>query len=361
MSKISHDTIIDILSRLPAKSICRFRCVSKTWLLLTHEPHFIATHLSRHQKQKLILSSNKALFSLDQEAPIDDDMLPSALDFPLKGDLNNQWIQMLGSCNGLVCIMPQPEAFFVFNPSTQESMRVPDCPMSSHADPCDEVGNDIHGFGYAPSVKDYMFVKIHKGCSVLIFSLKNNSWKTVQDFPYKHLLKNPGTTLNGAVHWLCMGPDHLPVIAALDLAEQKFSGLSPPESVINSNGYTTGVLRDCLCLLHHNDHDRRRIFWIMKEYGVKESWTRILIAEPFFSLQPLCYWKNTKILVARNRREMLLFNPRDGTCKCLLANGLQVPFYVDVFYVYALVTVRFLQKDPDKFIVSCLISAIVDR
>ncbi|KAM5586648.1 hypothetical protein ABKV19_005536 [Rosa sericea] len=267
-------------------------------------------------------------------------MLPSELDFPLKGDVNNQWIQMLGSCNGLVCIMPQPETFFVFNPSTRESMRVPDCPMSSHADPPEEVGYDVHGFGYAPSVKDYMFVKIYKGRSVLIFSLKNKSWKSVQDFPYKHLLNDPGTPLNGAVHWLCMGLDHLPVIAALDLAEEKFSGLSPPESIVDSNSYTPGVLRDCLCLLHHNDHNRQRIFWIMKEYGVKESWTKILIAEPFFSLQPLCYWKNTKILVARNRREILLFNPRDGTCKNLLANGLQVPFYVDV-YVESLVSPNF--------------------
>ncbi|XP_050369738.1 F-box/kelch-repeat protein At3g06240-like [Argentina anserina] len=342
MSKIPHDTIIDILSRLPVKSICRFRCVSKTWLHLTYEPHFVATHLSRHQKQKLILSSNKSLFSLDQEGPIDDDMLPSELDYPLKGDFNNEWIQMLGSCNGLVCIMPQPEAFFVFNPSTRESVRVPHCPMSSHADHPEEVGYDVdvHGFGYAPSVKDYMFVNIYKGRFVFIFSLRNKSWTRVQDFPYKYLLNDSETLLKGAVHWLCMGPGPLPVIAALDLAQGKFSGLSPPESVVDSNSYTPGVLRDCLCLLHHNDHERQRIFWIMKEYGVKESWTKILIAEPFFSLQPLCYWKNTKILAARNRRKILLFNPRDGTCKNLLANGLQVPFYADV-YVESLVSPNF--------------------
>lgn len=343
MSKLSQDTIRDILSRLPVKSVCRFRCVSKTWLHLTHEPHFIATHLGRHQKQKLILSSNKSLFSLDQEAPIDDDMLPSELDYPLKGDPNNLWIRLLGSCNGLVCIMPQPEAFFVFNPSTRESMRVPDCPPSL-AVPPQEVGYHVHGFGYAPSVKDYMFVKIAYGRSVLIFSLKNKSWKRVQDFPFKNLLNDPGTPLNGVVHWFCIGlGDHVPVIAAFDLAEEKFSGLPPPESIRDSQRCIPGVLRGSLCLLHHNDHSRPRVFWIMKEYGVKESWTKILIAEPYFSLQPLCYWKNSKILVARNRREMLLYNPRDGTCKSLLANGLQGQFYVDV-YVESLVSPNFRQN-----------------
>ncbi|KAL6220290.1 hypothetical protein ACLB2K_008046 [Fragaria x ananassa] len=64
---------------------------------------------------------------------------------------------------------------------------------------------------------------------------------------------NGGVNIDICFHVFVLGPDHLPVIAALDLAEQKFSGLSPPESVIDSNGYTTGVLRDCLCLLHHND------------------------------------------------------------------------------------------------------------
>ncbi|PQM41109.1 F-box/kelch-repeat protein [Prunus yedoensis var. nudiflora] len=283
MPDLSQDVIADILSRLPLKSVCRLRCVSKSWFNLTTEPHFINTHLNRHQKkQKIILSSNNSLFSLDPEAPIDDDMLPLEIDFPLKNHPNTEWVHMFGSCNGLVCIMPQPEAFFIFNPTTRESLRVPDCPMPSHIcppEPQEVMFHHAYSFGYAPSIDDYKFVKVAYGCMVLIFSLKSSSWKRVQDFPYKHHLEKSGTTLNGVVHWLCrrLEVGGTCVIAAFDLAQEKFSDLPPPESVTDYKRFTTGVLRGCLCLLHQ--HDRRHSFWIMNKYGVKESWTMIMTTD----------------------------------------------------------------------------------
>ncbi|XP_034212175.1 F-box/kelch-repeat protein At3g06240-like isoform X3 [Prunus dulcis] len=343
MPDLSQDIIVDILSRLPLKSVCRFRCVSKSWFNLTTEPHFINTHLNRHRKkQKIILSSNNSLFSLDPEAPIDDDMLPLEIDFPLKNHPNTEWVHMFGSCNGLVCIMPQPEAFFIFNPTTRESLRVPDCPRPSHIcppEPQEVMFHHAYSFGYAPSIDDYKFVKVAYGCMVLIFSLKSSSWKRVQDFPYKHCLEKSGTTLNGAVHWLCrrLEVGGTCVIAAFDLAQEKFSDLPPPESVTDYKRFTTGVLRGCLCLLHQ--HDRRHSFWIMNKYGVKESWTMIMITDSYssISLKPLCYWKDTKILLARSWKQLLLCNPNDGTCKNFLGNGLPDKFCADV-YVECLVS-----------------------
>lgn len=44
--------IFDILTRLPVKPLCRFRCVSKQWRVLISEPAFVASrrrHLPRRQ------------------------------------------------------------------------------------------------------------------------------------------------------------------------------------------------------------------------------------------------------------------------------------------------------------------------
>ncbi|KAM1454794.1 hypothetical protein ACFX13_004324 [Malus domestica] len=342
MPDLSMDIIADILSRLPLKSVCRFRCISKSWLRLTSEPNFTKTHLDRFQKQKIIFSSENSLFSLDPEAPIDDDMLPLEIDFPLKNHPNTEWVHVFGTSNGLVCIMPQPETFFIFNPTTRESLRVPDCPIPSHKCPPQpqEVGfNHAYGFGYAHSVDDYKFFTIAYGCMILIFSLRSNSWKRVQDFPYKHHLEGSGTFLNGTVHWLCGQLENggSCVIAAFDLAEEKFSDLPTPNSVTDYQTFTTGVLEGSLCLLYQ--HNREYSFWVMKDYGVKESWTRIFIAEPYLSisLKPLCYWKNNKILLARSWKQLLLCNPNDGTCKNFLANGLPDKFCADV-YVESLIS-----------------------
>lgn len=51
----AEDIITNILSRLPVKSISRFRCVSKTWCKLLNNPHFIKTQLN-HALQNNVFS-----------------------------------------------------------------------------------------------------------------------------------------------------------------------------------------------------------------------------------------------------------------------------------------------------------------
>ena len=50
MAAITHllpeDVIVDILARLPVKSLKRFRCVSLSWRSLIHSPQFISSHFS---------------------------------------------------------------------------------------------------------------------------------------------------------------------------------------------------------------------------------------------------------------------------------------------------------------------------
>ncbi|GMP76916.1 hypothetical protein CsSME_00033387 [Camellia sinensis var. sinensis] len=45
MANLSEEIIIEILSRLPITTLCRFRSVSKPLLSLISNPHFIKTHL----------------------------------------------------------------------------------------------------------------------------------------------------------------------------------------------------------------------------------------------------------------------------------------------------------------------------
>jgi hypothetical protein len=45
---LPNDILFDILSRVPVKSACRFRCVSGEWCTLISDPDFMAAHKSRH-------------------------------------------------------------------------------------------------------------------------------------------------------------------------------------------------------------------------------------------------------------------------------------------------------------------------
>ena len=349
MSNLPRELIVDILSRLPVKSLCRFKCVSKPWRTLISHPDFVKTHLHRAQFKRLILTSGDSLYSIDHETSFENEVVAVALDyFPLDQNHHQFYhIAIIGSCNGLLCLKLQPDTFFVFNPATHESAQIPDAPTPYGFDQAILA----YGFGYAPSIDDYKLVKAVNAPLVAVFSLKTGAWKLVEGFHYEkptEVWEGPlpcGTHLNGALHWvfkLC-GRNEC-VIAAFDLETDTFREMPVP--AISVSGFSTGFLKGCLCLMDLDFGLRRRDIWIMKEYGVGKSWTKILIVDPCYVVKPLCLWKKSQILMTidrnenQNQNELVLCNPKDGTCKNFEVVDTPFLFYADT-YVESLVSPKF--------------------
>ncbi|ONI13668.1 hypothetical protein PRUPE_4G236300 [Prunus persica] len=71
----TSDIILENLSRLPVKLLCRFRCVSKSWRSLMADPDFVKIHLNKaienedifNQRRRLIFTdlSTRLLYSLN--------------------------------------------------------------------------------------------------------------------------------------------------------------------------------------------------------------------------------------------------------------------------------------------------------
>ncbi|TXG52296.1 hypothetical protein EZV62_021465 [Acer yangbiense] len=79
--------------------------------------------------------------------------------------------------------------------------------------------------------------KAEKPC---IFSLKNNSWKTIEiDFPmamkYWNDIGSEGIALNGAIRRSCKE-----VIHVFDLVEEKFKTLPLPDSILKHPDWISG-------------------------------------------------------------------------------------------------------------------------
>ncbi|KAL0414846.1 UNVERIFIED_CONTAM: hypothetical protein Sradi_1686300 [Sesamum radiatum] len=49
---LSPEVLSEVLSRLPVKSLLRFKCVSKFWVELINTPYFISLHLHNYSKQR---------------------------------------------------------------------------------------------------------------------------------------------------------------------------------------------------------------------------------------------------------------------------------------------------------------------
>ncbi|XP_074298447.1 F-box/kelch-repeat protein At3g23880-like [Silene latifolia] len=123
------DMILDILVWLPAKSALRFKSVCREWCNLINSPFFAKLHLNKsHQPDS---GHNQALIGTLLSIPtlriVDDLYRPSRwTKLSLPNNIDKAYIQVVGSCNGLVCFKftdiygcPDIRCFLICNPTTR--------------------------------------------------------------------------------------------------------------------------------------------------------------------------------------------------------------------------------------------------
>ncbi|EEF45421.1 ubiquitin-protein ligase, putative [Ricinus communis] len=335
MANLVQDVVLHILLRLPVKSLCRFKVVCKSWWLLISDPHFISMHLSLATKNncinchrwRLCLTSFSlpSVYSVGYEAS--DRAIAIKLGYPLKSDCYDE-VKFIGSCNGLLCVASEPGVLLLLNPSTRAAQEIPRLgnrrPFTQSSLPY------MYGFGYAHSINDYKLVKIScRGC-VFVYSVKENSWRSVGGFPYSILALDPGIQLNGAIHWVVSrskDSTKSQIIGAFDLVEEKFWDVPPPVSV--HNFYGIGVFGECLCILPGSDVTSHNDFWVMKRYGIRDSWTKVVINISYFRMKPLGVFDNHKALLEIDGK-LVLYSFREGTYQDLVIQGIPVGIEFDV-------------------------------
>ncbi|XP_059624633.1 F-box/kelch-repeat protein At3g23880-like [Cornus florida] len=136
---LPHDIIVQILSRLPVKSLLQFRCVCKSWCSLISDSHFVKTHLScmsrtdeddDYKHYKVIFNSpcpNPGFESCSLYSVLYEPYLSaSEPDYPLHLKDSIYWAQIMASCNvsvflkvlqqysGPLCISKNGEILFKF-------------------------------------------------------------------------------------------------------------------------------------------------------------------------------------------------------------------------------------------------------
>lgn len=125
------DLVTEILLRVPAKPLLKFKCVSKQWLSLISDPKFCASH-THHQPP----TAPSALFLLNYLAsspqlivPLKNEPMP--ITTPFLDHLNIPGFCIDQSCNGLLlcsstCIDSTDLGywFFICNPTTNHFKRI---------------------------------------------------------------------------------------------------------------------------------------------------------------------------------------------------------------------------------------------
>ncbi|RHN39071.1 putative F-box domain-containing protein [Medicago truncatula] len=230
-----HELIIQILLRLPMKSLIRFKCVCKSWLTLISDPHFANSHFQitskTHIHRLVIISTpNLKTRSIDFETSLNHDSACAPLDLNFTHDLSYFNVEIKGSCNGFI-FMHSSSDILLWNSSIGVHKQIPLSPINSNLD--DGCFGYLYGFGYDQSTNDYLVVSMscdpalaNISSHLEFFSLRANTWKEIEGihFPYINASHDPrvGSLFSGSIHWLAFRHDlSINVIVAFDLTERK--------------------------------------------------------------------------------------------------------------------------------------------
>ncbi|KAI8561477.1 hypothetical protein RHMOL_Rhmol04G0343000 [Rhododendron molle] len=164
-----------------------------------------------------------------------------------------------------------------------------------------------------------------------LISSKLSSWKCIGDFDYPCCLCGPGSVVNGAPHWFGHGITDIDVryflIVCFDVMEEKFKEVPTSTHDVESYFFKVDVLDGCLCAVDSRLEGHINV-WVMKEYGVKESWTKLFVVpnvplnvagEFFFHyFDLLCLTKDGEAvlrLMLEASVKLAIYNPKHKTYK----------------------------------------------
>ncbi|KAJ4964358.1 hypothetical protein NE237_024297 [Protea cynaroides] len=322
-SVFPSDVEENILSRLPVKSLMRFRCVCKNWCNLVTKSHFIKMHFNRSTQikdgSKLVFADEGKIYSIDVEAYgkqyietgaeqkdyMDNQcrILPFLVD---RGwDCDDPNLRIIGSCNGLLCLYAF-SGLCLLNPVTKEYKRLPNLEIL-------EYSFKDYAFGYSPRTDEHkvlVIIEVNGDTDFWVYTLgTNSSWRLIEGTKYKiHPHNHP--LVNGAIHWMAsVRPSFSILPISFDFGDEKFRLLSLPKSFSQEDtNQSMGLVESggFLSLCHWTDDGNFEV-WIMMDYGDEQSWTKqFSVVEPILSglgdlfrdfFRPFCILKNDKVVL----------------------------------------------------------------
>lgn len=305
MSSIHHlpvEILYSILSLLPVRELIRCRCVCKAWCSFIIKPDFISTHFNLHNNfdghilHHKLGPSGKNFFSILQDKSYVEH---SSFEVPFSSETN--YIKVVGSLNGLICLTDSFQLFgrtiYLWNPSIWKLKILRRSCFARHL--TDHGTYFSMGFGFHYQSNDYRIVRIvyfgdvymplyveKKPPRVEVYSLATNSWRRIgTNAGYYANDKLPSAFLNGAVHWFASKTREeasANVVLLFDFDSEKFREIMLPMYHEDGEGesprVSMAVLRESLALIVCSISNVRLIkgcyIWVMREYGMAESWTK---------------------------------------------------------------------------------------
>ncbi|KAK8492211.1 hypothetical protein V6N13_056680 [Hibiscus sabdariffa] len=349
-SELPEVLIMEILLRLPVKSLTRFNCICRSWWCCFQTSNFISEHHHINLKNnRLNLLCNRGVGKPGNVIPYvtqlsteQDDFLSAKHDIHLTCFKDSGYPpDVLGPCNGLLCFYTYGERnkTALWNPSTREFKTLPPSSIQPPPSP-GYIDVDSVGFGLDSNTGDYkviQFVKLvtldfdddYPGfeSAVELYSLKTDSWKEI---PFTCAFLDGYNLCNSYVNGICYWyarytgppPEYKPFIFSFDMAGEKLSTFPFPEfggpldyycfQLLEFNGSLGITIYPC------QGPEKSFDLWVMNG---ECTWTKHLFIESIPGVErPLGFWKNGDLFLETSDHQLVLFDHHTGELKRLGIN-----------------------------------------
>ncbi|CAH9097477.1 unnamed protein product [Cuscuta europaea] len=318
LQSLPHELKIEILKRLPAKSLICLSAVSKPWLSFLTSSEFVSAHLCEGATKQFFFATttnSNGRFALVKHADkVEGDLTVQLgpIIIPHQRFQNRfsvslhhcveDGIEIVGSFDGMLCLtFTHPDfhqSIILWNPSIRRHVLLP--PPSIHTP---RKGDNGIGFCVA-SDGDYRVVWVHEkhedsAMSVEIYSLNSGKWRirrfTHDLFPTRWLFSGQAF-VGGKMHWIGCEYDECWIgseyedqmcdardicsVTSFDIDEEVFRDVPLPNIL---KGFDLQA-RLCIAVVGESlgiiDCDQGFYdIWVMQDYGNVDSWARLYVID----------------------------------------------------------------------------------
>ncbi|KAL0721283.1 hypothetical protein Bca4012_035882 [Brassica carinata] len=302
---VPFDLTVEILSRLPVKTLARFRCVSKLWsssifaetiktrsltqprqLVIFYQPLLQSSKMSSYTYP---LSTNTRFVAADRG---------TCTPLPCRNNL------IYGYVRGLICYFSNSKKFAIYNPTTRQHVLLPPTIVAKHKafdgfswyDPVEKhYIVDIkyyHGFfGYDPVKDQYKVLRFIEGpricdysCMVITFrgGTSKHEWRNIKIQDDISPPRSNGVCINGIIYYIggTFPTTSGLVLGRFDVRFERFDHIKIPIDVEMNQLEELSLVNyqgKLGCTLYNKD---RAEVWIMKDHhsSEKHEWSKVTIA-----------------------------------------------------------------------------------
>ncbi|XP_050371076.1 F-box protein CPR1-like [Argentina anserina] len=374
---LPQEVITNILLRLPSKSLVICTSVCKSWGSMIKNSSFIQAHLSHrinynnlHGTHLLLLHGvscktygssfghylfingfKEEVYSLHYDNYNFDEYCKVVLQSPISDEeMCNEYFRVVGICNGLVFLADDFSHFgynfIIWNPSIRKLVTLPKPGLKYET-----IGGyyACHGFAFDAITNDYKVVRLIEVQSgfmegtanqtfMEVYSLAAGSWSDPRlvDPQCGINTGSPQAFVNGALHWDVCGlasTSYHYFVLAFDVSSELFREIMVPKSlesdlqgVLSLQVSVSGDGKSLALFVAGPSEEGIYSFlhvWVMKEYSVQDSWTKLFTLHPQGPeerlLRALCFRKSGEVIlqVYNSYKELYSLDLASGQFKTL--------------------------------------------